>query len=374
MLLNNLNYPKLFFLPVLIMLFALLTLSCSLFCDEDNLQDYDQLRDITHWTVDTLDYPGVEDLYIRKLWGSSADDVYAVGRTSEGFIGAVWHYDGNDWTPVPLHIQQGGFIDGWLWGMDIWGFSKDNVYIVGVDFVDTDSSLVIHYNGTEWKELKVGGNGLLSIGGTGPNDIWVGGWHNSDLIHYDGNSWKNLSDKLPIEHPVSISDITKSNIGITYTIADSYPSLYLISTTGTEWKIEDTHTSQDYEFIELSANGTLYSSSFARGPFRKWNNGHWEEFIGDYNITRSLSLYPIGENDLLLSGRYPIGEGSFKLGLFHYNSTNTFEFENLESVLSHEGIYGIWSNGEEIFLTSGVAIKTNPAETSVHKTIIIHGR
>ena len=56
-------------------------------------------------------------------------------------------------------------------GYRIFGaFGKDDVYIVGVkwtqadDYSITDSSFVVHYNGSEWKEIKVDNFGWKSIG------------------------------------------------------------------------------------------------------------------------------------------------------------------------------------------------------------------
>lgn len=89
--------------PLLILSILLLyNFSCSLFCDEESFQNYDNLREITHWTIDTLDYPGTEDMYLRTFWGSSADDLYIVGYSSENLLGSIWHYDGNEWSPVLL--------------------------------------------------------------------------------------------------------------------------------------------------------------------------------------------------------------------------------------------------------------------------------
>lgn len=171
---NNYFKPNFIHLTIITILFVY---SCKLFCDEDISQNYDNLREITHWTVDTLDYPGVEDMNLRKMWGSSVDDLYVVGSSSEGIIGAIWHYDGNEWSPIPLDSFQGGYNHGLIWVRDIWGFSKNDVYIVGVKWTQADDSgvvdscFVVHYNGTDWKEIKVDNFGMNAIGGTGPNDI-----------------------------------------------------------------------------------------------------------------------------------------------------------------------------------------------------------
>lgn len=55
---------------------------------------------------------------LRDVWGSSENDVYAVGD-----YGTVIHYDGTTWSPV----TSGTTLD--LFG--IWGSSKNNIFAVG---------------------------------------------------------------------------------------------------------------------------------------------------------------------------------------------------------------------------------------------------
>ena len=373
---------------LLIVLFSFFIVnSCKLFRDEESFQNYDNLREITEWTVDTLDYPGVEDIVLRTFWGSSADDLYIVGYSSENLMGSIWHYDGNEWSPVLLHTYQGGEIDGLVWVEDIWGFGKDDVYIVGVkwtqadDYSITDSSFVVHYNGSEWKEIKVDNFGWKSIGGTSPNDIWLGGWTRGNLSHWNGEKWKNYNDVFPDElyyGSPSFEDITRSEYGKTYAIINNYNDFpYLASTTGSEWKIEYTFDEVNYYKLNLSEDGTLYSYGFFDIPLSIWNNGDWQLLFIEDNFYPG-SVFNLDNDNLLIAGdvvlpwqdEQNITHFKFERRIFHYNGTDFFALKG--HGLSSNSPYAVWSDGTEIFIASQVVFPFE--ENKPHKTTIIHGR
>ena len=383
---NNIIRYNLIILPILITLLTILPLSCSLFCDEDIYQNYDHLRDITEWTIDTLELTGVEDMYLRTFWGSSADDLYIVGSSSENLMGSIWHYDGNEWSPVLLHTYQGGEIDGLVWVEDIWGFGKNDVYIVGLrwtqadDYSVTDSSFVVHYNGSEWKEIKVNNFGIGSIGGTGPNDIWLGGILKGNLSHYDGKTWKNYNDVFPEELYYGIpnfEDITRSEYNKIYAIINNYTVFpYLVSTDGTEWKIEYTFDEFKYYKLNLTDDGTLYSYGFFDIPLSIWNNGSWQPIFIEENFYPGASVSLDNDNQLIAGIKeIPWIDAqnhthiNYESRVFHYNTT---DFIPLEVHGLTDTPYGIWSDGNEIFIASQVVIIQNGVP--LNKTTIIHGR
>lgn len=384
---NNIIRYKFFYIPIFLLLFTFLIFSCSLFCDEDSFQNYDNLREITHWTVDTLELPGVEDMYLRTFWGSSADDLYVVGSSSEGLIGGVWHYDGNEWTPVLLHTMQGGNIDGWLWVKDIWGFGEDDVYIVGVDWTydenseNVDSSFVVHYNGLEWIEIKVDNYGISSIGGTGPDNIWLGGILKGNISHWNGSKWINYNNEFPenvYRGIPSIEDITTSNYYKTFGILNNYKDYpYLISTEGTDWTIEHTFAEVNYYKLHLTNDGILYLHGFFDIPLKIWRDGGWDEVtIEEYFYPGAI--FGLDNNDLLISGiqrnewkdDQNITRYDSERKVFHFNGINYYQLKGLD--MSGGSAYGIWSDGKEIFIASQVVI--HQEGVSQHKTTIIHGR
>ena len=124
------------------------------------------------------------DYYANGIWGSSADNIFAVGGSqSTGSI--ILHYDGSGWeemlSPVDYALS------------DVWGISGSDVYAVGGD---QNNGTVIHYDGSGWTEVY-SSSGLAtgylnSVWGSSGTDIYVAGTYGM-LLHYDGAEWHEIS-------------------------------------------------------------------------------------------------------------------------------------------------------------------------------------
>jgi hypothetical protein len=124
---------------------------------------------------------------VTGLWGTSADNLYAVGFKSiffNSYRGVIWHFDGMGWAPVPMdEIVQP------LYG--IWGAAQDDIYAVG------EFGTILHYDGFDWDEIeKITAQDLYGIHGSGPNDIYAVGGGNR-AVHYDGSSWQMITEVAP---------------------------------------------------------------------------------------------------------------------------------------------------------------------------------
>ncbi|HTE53783.1 MAG TPA: hypothetical protein VK698_23170 [Kofleriaceae bacterium] len=172
--------------------------------DGDNLAHWDGSR----WSVVAAPVRG-----LIEIWGSSASDVFAVGR--EGVI----HFDGARWsaqrTPGSARLQA------------IWGVGPDEVYAAGEDghlvrydgrrwsAIDSGTtedlagiwaassseiwtvsgSSVRRFDGQRWRvmlsfEEELNGRGWIAA--TGANDLWVSVGPRGDVWRYDGSSWSLL--------------------------------------------------------------------------------------------------------------------------------------------------------------------------------------
>ncbi len=152
-------------------------------------------RDYT-WSVDTLQ---VFNTYLTNMWGSSPTDVWAVGHG--GMLkDDLWHYDGNKWKTDNIPK-----FSAWC----IHGFSKDNVWIAGVD------GKIWHYDGNTWSEslayhrelnYKYASIKFMDIWGDGPNNIYAVGLIDSVanfskfpptrfgiIMHYNGKKWSRVN-------------------------------------------------------------------------------------------------------------------------------------------------------------------------------------
>jgi len=121
--------------------------------------------------------------YLRSVWGSSENDVFAVG-----YSGTILHYDGNE---AGLWEEMNSGVSGDL--NSVWGISEKDVFAVGED------GIILHYDGISWSKMTVPTfNPLYSIWGDSGNDIYaVGGvWNDFIILHYDGNNWTEITDSF----------------------------------------------------------------------------------------------------------------------------------------------------------------------------------
>jgi hypothetical protein len=153
------------------------------------------------WTVDTLKSPELLD--ISRLWGSSPDNVWAIG-TSSSTATTIWHYDGNIWRCDSAYRP----MTPWA----IFGFSPNEVWI------GTNNSYVWKYDGKSWmpfKEYKKNGYTnivFLNMYGVSPNQIYAVGYaerynpysYTGIVMCYDGTDWKFID----------IPDVETSFMGI----------------------------------------------------------------------------------------------------------------------------------------------------------------
>src|SRR5215472_15292457 len=116
------------------------------------------------WTLPTNALYGV--------WGSEASDVWAVG---DG--GAILHWDGSAWMPVPS-----GTTDTLL---GVWGSGASDVWAVGLD------GTIFHWDGIAWTSVS-SGTSLTGVWGSEASDVWaVGG--SGTILHWDGSAWTGVS-------------------------------------------------------------------------------------------------------------------------------------------------------------------------------------
>jgi len=187
--------------------------------------------------VDKFCLPSEVSMSINKLWGSSSNDLYAVGNN-----GLIAHYDGRSWgkiesgTEVDLYDIYGSpdgrevWTCGWNWegggiilrkvgnGMQkvwdkktapptsvyfgklntVWMADSKEVILSGTGYVFRQSLLVKDLVRIEPVEL---GHFAYSLRGSARNDITLAGDY-AMVWHYNGVSWRyyyqlgNISDRL----------------------------------------------------------------------------------------------------------------------------------------------------------------------------------
>lgn len=102
---------------------------------------------------------------LLSVWGTGADDVWAVGADARDGAGpTVIHFDGEAWSKLPTGQPQGD-----LWW--VFGFDGGPIYMGG------DGGVILRYAGGEFTRMDTPGTQtVFGIWGASPDDVWaVGG-------------------------------------------------------------------------------------------------------------------------------------------------------------------------------------------------------
>jgi hypothetical protein len=125
------------------------------------------------WSTATTTLPNMETSTLYAINGTGPGDVWAVGRN-----GMVGHYDGNAWTFAPRASLS-----------DLYGVhaaSPDDVWAVG------KSGARQHYTiAGGWTLLPTFTSlELRGVYSAGPNDVWVAG-DSGTVLHWNGSAWSS---------------------------------------------------------------------------------------------------------------------------------------------------------------------------------------
>lgn len=101
--------------------------------------------------------PRPQGQFLYGIWGSAADDVYAVGDA-----GVIVRFDGTSWNVIPSGT-----------GTDlenIWGKSPLSIFVVG------DGGLIRYFDGAEWTAMSSRAKwSLHGVFGVGPGRVYAVG-------------------------------------------------------------------------------------------------------------------------------------------------------------------------------------------------------
>lgn len=136
---------------------------------------------------------------IRKVWGTSHNDVWAGGLNRSTGVSVLLHYDGNAWAEINLSdLGQFGCAncDGVsaVWTIDS-TVNHHVVYVGGSFFYRrTDNGIWTNDGDNVGNKLSGGGYaGLIGIRGNNSSDIMcVSGW--GFAAHWNGKTWKRYDE------------------------------------------------------------------------------------------------------------------------------------------------------------------------------------
>lgn len=363
-----------FFLVFLLILLSLLS-CCKSPIGPDGYKDPRQLS----WTFDTIAYPGSMQTNMQKLWASSATNIYVVGHNDQPGPGTMFTLKNGHWTTTKFHAVEGGPVNGPVTVHSITGLDKNDVWAVGEHIFDNpnpppnflDSSLIIHFDGTNWREYRIeGGRVLLSLWAGSSDNVWTCG-NQGSLFHYTGIVWER--DSVPLIPPPAnwdyyLWDITGNRNGDVYILgyirndSDGTMTYYLFHKKDTsQWNIIDSMSINklviDDHFgvysLWTSPSGKMYSSD---GNVFRFNGSGWDKIYS--GVDALLGLFGNIDDNIFAVGDFG--------NVLHFDGTSWATITQLkyQNISWTSG----WTDGKEVFIC-GITLNGYPMTT-----IIAHGR
>lgn len=143
-------------------------------CWDGTLVRYDGLD----WTTMESPVPGAA---LYDVWGTSANDVYAVGGNR------AFHFDGDSWSDISAPVLGFGI-------ENVWGFSENELYAA---FLGN----VFRYDGARWTWIAYDAPIVIwSVWGSSNTDMYFAGADTlgrAAVLHYDGTGWRMMSSAIP---------------------------------------------------------------------------------------------------------------------------------------------------------------------------------
>jgi hypothetical protein len=210
------------------------------------------------WVVTTLDAQGRD---LTGLWGSGANDVYAVG-----IQGAAYHYDGAHWASVNIGAGTTNFFS-------VWGASATQVYVATGS---GNQGAIYGLAGSSWASLATAGQALFSVWGSSAQDVYAVGASGTILHSTDGTTFA-VADSGTDTNLLAIWGRSATDV---YAVGGQggVPGLMLHSNDhGTSWEVIDAGVPVSHSLVAIWGNAsTLYVSDLqSNGVISSTDGQHW---------------------------------------------------------------------------------------------------
>ena len=136
-----------------------------------------------------MDTPGSSTVY--GIWGTSEDEIWAVGGDPDVSPGFVWRWDGKQWTDMTVMLPAGKNGPALF---KVWGHAADDLWIVGYE------GTTVHWNGSAFEAADSGTDQpLFTVHGArsgDPSFVTVGGDSSAVILENDGTDWHNVTQRI----------------------------------------------------------------------------------------------------------------------------------------------------------------------------------
>lgn len=305
------------FIPIIISFLLFPQYSCDTTEPTDNLKP--GRRDYI-WTVDTLD---TQMNRIQSIWGSSPENVWAVGPGGLNANERLWHFDGNVWQPYQQALP--------ITPECIYGTDQNNIWIGGND------ANIYRFNGTVWNQVysisrqDTTGNWIDEIWGKEMNNIYALGYAylsqepklRSFILHFNGKQWNEIYFSQQKVYLFRIyrfnNNLFLSGIIQTQTIKPDTLVFYKYANNSLSEIYRN--TSNNITFINLNQIGNEPYFLIGR-DLNKYSNNNFIKIVTFNHQSFGFQVSGRNEKDMFIR---------MKDGLAHYNGVDIeylFHFEN----------------------------------------------
>lgn len=197
---------------------------------------------------------------LEHLWGTSASNIWAVGEAN-----TIVHYDGTGWQVV---ASGGPTTVGFPTIHRIWGHSPSSVYAVGTDPALNGKPLVLHFDGTTWRQPFVPGLGALyGLWGHGDSGLIAVGLDGLAL-HFDGYTWREESTNSAR----TLYDVWGSSASDVYAVGAGGTLRHF---DGTAWSTTSSPTTQNLTSIWGISSSEIWATSIT-GELLRYDGTSWQ--------------------------------------------------------------------------------------------------
>ena len=222
--------------------------------------------------------PGV-DVFLRWVHGFSDGTVFAVGDN-----GAIVRFDGSSWE-----VMDSGAPGTTFWG--VWGSSPDDVYAVGAPWlqapedIDKEGDVAVHFDGTSWTRIAIdyleteretSTESLYKVWGTGPDHVFIVGSEGLTL-RFDGVEW--FAEPIPdgLGGPIwTVDGFEADNM---YAVG-GFSVTFLIRWDGEKWNEVPLGNTPPLlmQGVWVDSNNDVFVSGMDGYTARRNTSGQWDEF------------------------------------------------------------------------------------------------
>jgi hypothetical protein len=165
-----------------------------------------------------MDTPGTNTVF--GIWGTSPDDMWAVGGASDATGGFAWRLAGDTWVEEPSLPAEVPMMAA-IW--KVFGTSSNDAWLVGSNGVS------LHWDGSALSLGDTGvGTSLFTVHANDGRYAAVGGTASGFIVEYQDGAWSNVTPDSP---PPGLSGVVLGDDG-TGVAVGSYGAVYTRSADG----------------------------------------------------------------------------------------------------------------------------------------------